>query len=97
MRPQDFDRLERQISLVLTIGLMVSGTALGVGLVLSLLGIRGGDLLLGLGLMVLLGIPVARIAASFEDAIRRRDALLALCTALVLLTMTVTLLYTMKS
>ncbi|HET9369327.1 MAG TPA: DUF1634 domain-containing protein [Vicinamibacterales bacterium] len=97
MRPRDFDRLERQISVVLTVGLALSGTALGVGLVLALLGIGGGDLLLGFGLMVLLFIPVARIAASFEDAIRRRDALLALCTALVLLTMTVTLIYTMRS
>ena len=67
------------------------------GLVLTLLGIGGGDMLLGFGLMVLLFIPVARIAASFEDAIRRRDALLALCTALVLLTMTATLIYTMRS
>jgi uncharacterized membrane protein len=97
MRPRDFDRLERQISVVLTVGLALSGTALGAGLVLALLGIGGGDMLLGFGLMVLLFIPVARIAASFEDAIRRRDALLALCTALVLLTMTVTLIYTMQS
>ena len=97
MRPQDFDRLERQISLVLTFGLKVSGTALGLGLLLSLLELPGGGALLGFGLAVLLGIPVARIAASFEDAIRRRDTLLALSTALVLLTMTVTLLYTMSS
>jgi uncharacterized membrane protein len=97
MRPQNFDRLERQISRVLTVGLIVSGTALGLGLLLSLFELPGGGPVLGFGLAVLLAIPVARIAASFADAIRRRDALLALSTALVLLTMTVTLLYTMSS
>ena len=53
--------------------------------------------LLRLGLAIPMAIPVTRIAASFFDAMRRRDALLASSTAIVLLVMALTLLYSLRS
>ena len=89
----DLSRLERQIGRLLRVGVAVSATALGAGLVLALAGVPLARPLLNAGLVVLMAIPFTRIVASFADAVRRRDRLLAGSTAIVLCVMLLSLVY----
>lgn len=93
MTDQDLTRLEHQIGRVLRLGVMLSAGALGLGLLLSFARVTAAAWLLDAGLVLLMAIPVARIAASFGDAVRRRDRLLGWATAIVLSVMAATLLY----
>ncbi len=79
------ERLEHQIGRVLQVGVIVSATALACGLVLTVAGLaRPATILLKTGLVVLIAIPATRIIASWVDALRRRDVLLASATSIVL-------------
>ena len=75
MTDAELSRLEHQIGRVLRVGVVLSAIALAAGLVCRFAGIRRArSQLLRIGLVILLmAIPVARIVASFVDAIRRRD------------------------
>ncbi|HUL72151.1 MAG TPA: DPP IV N-terminal domain-containing protein [Vicinamibacterales bacterium] len=99
-RPQpagELSRLEEQIGRVLRLGVALSATTLGAGLVLAFIGAAVAPLLLSVGLAVLMAIPVTRIAASFVDAVRRHDGLLSWSTAVVLSVMALTLVYSLQS
>jgi uncharacterized membrane protein len=90
----DLHRLEHQIGRVLRTGVGLAALAMIVGLALSYAGAPGrAALVLYGGLILLIAIPVTRIATSFVDALRRRDNLLAWSTGLVLLILLVTFLY----
>ncbi|MEZ5318995.1 MAG: DUF1634 domain-containing protein [Vicinamibacterales bacterium] len=97
MTDSDLDRLEHRISRVLKTGVALSCATLSVGLVLWLFDVPGHEWLLRAGLVILIGIPVSRIVASFLDSVRRGDRLLAWSTAIVLTTMAITLLYTITA
>ena len=97
MDTADLSRLEEQIGRLLRVGVVLCAMALGLGLVLAFAGNAWASSLLRVGLAILMAIPVTRIAASFFDALRRRDALLAFSTAIVLLVMALTLLYSLRS
>ena len=81
----NLERLERHVGRVLRTGVLLSATALAMGLALLLAG-QGGvaRVLLVCGLVVLTAIPATRIVASLVDALRRRDPLLAFSTTVVL-------------
>jgi uncharacterized membrane protein len=97
MSGQDLSRLEHQIGRLLRIGVVLSGSALGLGLALSLAGVAASAALIRAGLVLLMAIPVVRILASFVDAVRRRDRLLAWSTAFVLSVMLATWLYSHRA
>ncbi len=97
MDTADLSRLEEQIGRLLRVGVVLCAIALGLGLALAFAGNAWASPLLRIGLAILMAIPVTRIAASFFDAMRRRDALLASSTAIVLLVMALTLLYSLRS
>ena len=97
MDTADLSRLEEQIGRLLRVGVVLCAIALGLALALALAGNGWASPLLRIGLAILMAIPVTRIAASFFDAMRRRDALLAFSTAIVLLVMALTLLYSLHS
>lgn len=82
---RDLERLEHQIGRVLRIGVLLSATILAVGLVMALAGAAHATPVLDAGVVLLIAIPVTRIATAFVDAIRRRDHLLTFSTAAVLL------------
>lgn len=95
MSEENLSRLETQIGRLLRVGVVVSATLLSIGLVLTLAGAPVADRLLQMGLVVLMAIPFTRILASFADALRRRDRLLAGSTAVVLLVMALSLVYSL--
>jgi uncharacterized membrane protein len=74
----------------------VSAAALALGLASAAGGIAAGDAIMRGGLVLLMAIPVTRIAASFVDAVRRRDRLLAGATAFVLVVMALTVVYSWR-
>jgi uncharacterized membrane protein len=78
-------RLEGVVGMILRAGVMLSATAMIVGLVMLQLGVPNAGRVLNSGLIVLMMIPSARILASLIDAIYRRDKLLALATGYVTL------------
>ena len=92
MSTAELTRLEEQIGRLLRAGVGVCAAMLGLGLVLAFAGSSASAWLLRIGLAVLMAIPVTRIVASFVDAVRRRDLLLSVSTAIVLLVMVGTLL-----
>jgi uncharacterized membrane protein len=78
-------RLERIISLVLRTGVVASSLCLGVGLVLSLLGVTAfTSVLLNVGIIALLATPVARVLVSIVEYINDRDWAFVALTAVVL-------------
>jgi uncharacterized membrane protein len=82
---ENLDRLERHVGSVLRTGVLLTSTALAVGLVMLLLGYGGvARLVMTGGLVVLTAIPATRIVASLLDALRRRDQLLIVATTVVL-------------
>ena len=97
MNDQGFSRLQSQIETLLRGGVIISGVALGAGLLLEFARLPGAAWMLDAGLIALLAIPCARIAASFADAVRRGDRLLAFATAMVLCVMAVSLVYSLSA
>jgi len=89
-------RLEGLITRVLRLGVALSAATLLVGLVATLIGGVVAGPWLRAGLILLMAIPVARIATALIDAIRRRDTLLGWSTAVVLLVMLVSLLWSLR-
>ena len=85
MSDQDLVRLEQQIGRLLLVGVIFSAIAMSVGLVLHFFGAETvAARILQAGLVLLIAIPMARILASFVDALRRGDRLLYLSTGIVL-------------
>jgi TolB protein len=97
MSTAELTRLEEQIGRLLRLGVLACAVMLGLGLILSFTGSTASVWLLRIGLAVLMAIPVTRIVASFVDAVRRRDLLLSSSTAIVLLVMFGTLVYSLRS
>lgn len=94
MSADELERLEHQIGRVLRTGVGLAALAMIVGLALSLSGAADhAAVILDGGLLLLVAIPVTRIATSFVDALRRRDTLLAWSTGTVLLILLGTFLY----
>lgn len=93
MAESGLSRLEHQLSRLLRIGVLLSGACLAAGLVMHFTGVNVGDAVMRAGLILLMAIPVMRIAASFVDAVRRADRLLAFATAFVLVIMALTIVY----
>jgi uncharacterized membrane protein len=83
MKPNELDRLERVVSLIMRIGVFVSASLLIAGLVLAALAHPWAGSALKFGLIVLMAIPAARILASIGDAVLRRDALIGLAATFV--------------
>lgn len=96
MAEEELSRLEHQLGKLLRVGVALSALALAGGLVASLAGIGEGDTVMRVGLILLMAIPVTRIAASFIDALRRGDRLLAFATGFVLIVMALTVVYSWK-
>jgi uncharacterized membrane protein len=92
----DLSRLEHQIGRVLRVGVALSAALLALGLVFSVGGLAAGDAIMRGGLLLLMAIPVARILASFIDAVRRGDRLLGTATAFVLVVMALTVVYSWR-
>ena len=85
MSDKDFARLERQIGRLLSVGVVISAVAMASGLVLHFIGAQAAAVrTLQAGLVLLIAVPLARILASFADALRRGDRLLSVSTGLVL-------------
>ncbi len=97
MNPQDMLRLQTQIGLVLRFGAGAAAVVLVTGLALWALALPAADTVLAAGLILLMAIPVTRIAASLIEAIRRRDHLLIWSTAIVLAVMAFTLVLSLVS
>ena len=93
MAEEELFRLEHQLSRLLRLGVALSAAALAIGLVMHFVGLADGELVMRIGLILLMAIPVTRIAASFVDAVRRADRLLAFATAFVLIVMALTVVY----
>ena len=72
MADEELSRLEHQLGRLLRLGVVVSGACLAVGLVLHFAGLNAGEVVMRAGLILLMAIPVTRIAASFVDAVRLR-------------------------
>jgi uncharacterized membrane protein len=96
MSRRELSRLEGQIGAVLRIGVALCAITLGTGLLLFFAGVPWSGRLMEVGLVLLMAIPVTRIVASFVDACRRRDGLLAWSTAFVLVVMAATLAFSMR-
>jgi len=77
-------RLERQIGVVLRIGIAASTLCLVAGLGLRALKSTAADGFLGVGIVVLIATPAARVALSLVSFLKERDRLFALLTAIVL-------------
>jgi uncharacterized membrane protein len=79
-------RLERAIGVVLRVGVAASSICLGAGLVLAFT--RPGtlaNLLMRVGIMVLLGTPVARVLVSIAEYALARDWMFTVLTLIVLI------------
>ena len=86
--------LERRIGRILRTGVLASTVTLGAGLV-RWFADPASVTLLHAGLILLMAIPIARIAASLVDAIQRRDWLLIWATAGVLVVLASTIAYSL--
>jgi uncharacterized membrane protein len=97
MNDPNLERLEHQITRVLRIGVFISAITLSAGLLFGFAGQAIAIKLFVIGLVTLMAIPIARIAASLVDAVRRRDTLLVWSTAIVLVVMAITLIHSLRS
>jgi uncharacterized membrane protein len=77
-------RLERTIGIVLRVGVTVSSVSLVVGLVLAFFDVSGAHILLQVGVLTLLGTPVARVLVSIVEYVSERDWMFVTLTAIVL-------------
>jgi uncharacterized membrane protein len=80
-------RLEQIIRRILRIGVATSGAFLALGLAWSFVspGSPAGALLMTIGLFILMGTPVTRVAASVVEYAVERDWLFVVLTSIVLL------------
>jgi uncharacterized membrane protein len=80
-------RLERSVAVVLRAGVYLSSVCLAIGLSLSLTQAAPGlaDRLLQIGILALLGTPVARVFVSTVEYVAVREWRFATLTAIVLL------------
>jgi uncharacterized membrane protein len=92
---RELSTLEDRIGRILRLGVLACTTVLSIGLLLWFAGARAAVHLLDAGLVLLMTIPIARILASFADAIHRRDRLLSWATAAVLLILSLTIAYSL--
>ena len=78
--------LERIVGTVLRLGVTASSVCLAVGLGLSFVDATGlvASLLLQVGVLILLGTPIARVAASIVGYLAERDWLFVTLTTIVL-------------
>jgi uncharacterized membrane protein len=86
VEPAQITRLERAIGVVLRVGVASSSICLGAGLALTLT--RAGalaNLLIRVGIIVLLGTPVARVLVSVAEYALERDWIFTLLTLVVLI------------
>jgi uncharacterized membrane protein len=92
--PDSFDRLERRLGRILTVGSAASAALLALGVLFTLAGLWAGAaaLLLHVGLVVLMATPVLRVLVSFAEYVWVRDWFFALTTLAVLAVLAVTLL-----
>jgi uncharacterized membrane protein len=81
------ERLERTIGEVLRFGTITSSTMFAVGLLITVMGyqLMVAQLLLGIGLIILLATPPARVVVSVIEYIRERDWTFVVLTLIVLL------------
>ena len=78
-------RLERIVGVVLRVGVMTSSACLAVGLALELLsGSAASAVPLQVGVIVLLGTPVARVVVSIVQYVNEHDWAFAALTGIVL-------------
>jgi uncharacterized membrane protein len=80
-------KLERLIGIVLRAGVIISSTCLSIGLLLWLTtgGGQVATILLNVGIVVLLGTPLARVVVSTVEYVIERDWTFATLTFIVLL------------
>jgi uncharacterized membrane protein len=97
MTAPDLAGLEHRIARILRVGVATSTTCLVAGLALWIAHQPAATRLLNAGLVVLMAVPISRIAASFFDAIHRKDRLLGWATALVLVMLILTALYALAA
>jgi uncharacterized membrane protein len=98
MTAPDDNRLERWLARVLGWGTALSATLLAAGLLFELAGATPGfaHSLTSLGLVILMGTPLARVAASVGEYLLARDWLFAALTATVLLTLLASVVVAMR-
>ena len=79
-------RLERWLGAALSIGVAISTTLLGTGLLLALAGLAPGvsAMLLRIGLITLMATPVARVVVSMVEYAAKRDWVFVALTTMVL-------------
>jgi uncharacterized membrane protein len=97
MSDQELSPLERIISRILRAGILASTVCFAAGLALWIAGRPVAVQVLNAGLIVLMAVPIARILMSFVDAVRRRDRLLGSATALVLVILALTVVYSLRT
>lgn len=85
---QNFDRLESLITNLMRVGVALSSSVLIVGLVMFFAGAPVATTVLNTGIVLLMLIPATRIVISLIDATLRRDTLLAVSTAIVIVVLT---------
>ncbi len=79
-------RLERAIGVVLRVGVASSSICLGTGLALTFTSAAAlANLLMRVGIIVLLGTPVARVMVSIAEYALERDWMFTLLTLVVLI------------
>jgi len=80
-------RLERTVGKILRVGVAACTVCLVSGLLLSFVGQRSnaGNALITVGLWILMGTPIARVAASVAEYAAERDWRFVILTSVVLL------------
>lgn len=97
MTKEELRGLEAAIGRILRFGVAASAVLLTSGLVLWLSEADNAGAVLNAGLVVLMAVPIARILASFADALVRRDRLLGWATGIVLLVLGLTIAYSLRA
>ena len=97
MSRADLTRLQDQVGRLLRRGARLAAVVLAAGLGLWMFQATSAEPVLAAGLIILMAIPVARIAASLVEAIRQGDRLLVWSTVIVLAVMVATLVLSLAS
>jgi uncharacterized membrane protein len=97
MSRADLTRLQDQVGRLLRHGARLAAVVLAAGLGLWVFQAPAADTVLSAGLIILMAIPVTRIAASLVEAIRQGDRLLVWSTVIVLAVMAGTLVLSLAS
>lgn len=90
---------ERTLTRAMLVGVWVSSLLLAAGLTIALVygASRDGDMLLRSGLLTLMATPLLRVVLSVIEAIRRRDWFWVWTTAAVVLVLTGTVVYSLRT